>query len=68
MKDYKDYKDLSKTPLVDLVMELTELERDIDLKVYKYNLIILEIYKRFPNLENKEEFRPKILTKDKIDM
>lgn len=64
----KDYKDLSKTPLKDLVMELTELERDIDLRVYKYNLIILEIYKRFPNLENQEEFRPKILTKDKIDM
>ena len=49
-------------------MELTELERDIDLRVYKYNLIILEIYKRFPNLENQEQFKPKILTKDKIDM
>ena len=64
----KDYKDLSKTSLVDLVTELTELERDIDLRVYKYNLIILEIYRRFPNLENQEEFRPKILTKDKIEM
>ena len=64
----KNYKNLSNASLKDLIMELTELEKDIDLRIYKHNLIVYEIYRRFPNLENQEEFRPKILTKDKIDM
>ena len=63
----KNYKDLSKTPLNELIFELMDLERDIDLRVYKYNLIVYEICKRFPFLMEKEEFKAKIITKDKID-
>ena len=56
-------KELSKTPTNELITELSRLEREIDFKIMKYNLILNEMYKRFPMLEEQEEFKPKILSK-----
>lgn len=56
-------KELSKTPTNELIIELSRLEREIDFKIMNYNLIINEMYKRFPMLEEQEEFKPKILSK-----
>ncbi len=55
--------ELSKTPTNELITELSRLEREIDFKIIKYNLIINEMTKRFPMLEAQEEFKPKILSK-----
>ena len=56
-------KELSETPTNELIIELSRLEREIDFKIMKYNLILNEMYKRFPMLEEQEEFKPKILSK-----
>lgn len=56
-------KELSKTPTNELMTELSRIEKEIDFKIMKYNLIINEMYKRFPMLEEQEEFKPKILSK-----
>ena len=56
-------KELSKMPTNELITELSRLEKEIDFKIMKYNLIINEMYKRFPMLEEQEEFKPKILSK-----
>jgi len=55
--------ELSKTPTNELITELSRLEREIDFKIIKYNLILNEMYKRFPMLEEQEEFKQKILSK-----
>lgn len=63
-----NYKDLSKTPTNEIITEMTYLERKIDLLIYKYNLYTYEICRRFPKLKKEEQFKPKVLTKDKIDI
>lgn len=56
-------KDLNKKTTHELVMELSRLEQEIDLKIEKHNLILKEMYKRFPFLEKQDEFKPKVLKK-----
>lgn len=57
--------DLSKTPTVDLIKESTMLEKEINLKILKYNLYIAELVRRFPMLEKEKEFQQKTLEIDK---
>lgn len=57
--------DLSKKPTYEIISDLTRLEKEIDLKIQKYNLLIEEICKRYKTLKNMEEFQPKVLNKSK---
>lgn len=50
-----------KTPLVELTMELSELQKDVFVLVTKHNEIIQEIYRRFPIQSVYEELRPMII-------
>ena len=70
-------KDLTKTPLVDLLNSLSLLniklmiEKDranedtIEKLKISYNEIIMEITRRFPPLSNDVNFQPKVLKKKK---
>ena len=62
--------DISNKSLTDIIKEMTLLEQDIGLKQIKHNREIalmelkyerlrLEVIKRFPQLENNEEFKPR---------
>ena len=57
--------DLSKTPTVDLVKEVSLLEREINLKIIKYNIVVAELVRRFPMLEKEPMFQQKVLEKEK---
>lgn len=48
------------TPTCDLMLELSQLEKKIDLMIMKYELIREELIKRFPLLEESESFQSKI--------
>ena len=48
------------TPTCDLMLELSQLEKKIDLMIMKYELIREELIKRFPSLEESESFQSKI--------
>ena len=63
-----DTKDLEHKPLNEIMMDMIEIEKLIDLYIYKYNLLNYEVCRRFPFLEEQEYFKPKVLTKDKIDL
>lgn len=63
-----DTKDLEHKPLNEIMMDMMEIERLIDLYIYKYNLLNYEVCRRFPFLAETKEFKPKVLTKDKIDL
>ncbi len=52
--------ELEKTPTNELIKEITLLEQKIDLLLLKYEKLRLELIKRYPTLENTEEFKPKI--------
>lgn len=51
--------DLTKTPTVDLIKEMTRLDYDIDLMLLQHEKIRGELVRRFPPLEQHEEFKPK---------
>ena len=53
---------------IELIKEMTSLERQIELELLRYNKIVLELYRRIPILEQQTDIKPKILTKDKIDL
>lgn len=55
--------ELNKTPTVDLIKEMTNLDQQIELLMLKHEKIRLELVRRFPNVENSEEFKPKIRKK-----
>ena len=55
---------LKTKPLVDIITELSRLEREINLKIQKYNLLSNEVCRRFPIPEIEENF--KIITKGEI--
>lgn len=73
----KEQKDLTSVPLVDLITDLTMLDQEVGMiqvqrnDLYKksikltekYNDIINEIIRRFPQLENDKNFQPKTLIK-----
>lgn len=54
-------KNIKETPLIDLLHELDNIEKNIETLITKRNEIILELWKRVPNLENEDEFQPKVL-------
>lgn len=56
------------TSTIELIKEMTYLERKIEIELLKYNKIVLELYRRIPILEQQGEIKPKILVKDKIDL
>lgn len=49
--------DISKKPTIDIITEMSDLERDINLSILKYEKLRLEIVKRFPNLNKYDEFK-----------
>ena len=75
----KEKKDLTRTPLIDLINSLTEIDKELGMilvqkdRLYKrttelkkeYNDIIYELYRRFPPLENDVNIQPKTLRKRK---
>ena len=61
-------KDIKQASTIELIKQMTLLEKRIDMDLLIYNKIIKELYERIPNLENQEELKPKILTKTKIDL
>ena len=52
---------LSTVPTVTLITGLSDLEQELGTKVIIYNKMIKEVIKRFPNLNNKDEFQEKEL-------
>lgn len=61
--------DITKKPLVEIITEMTRLEQEIGLKQIKnekelalmelrYERLRLEVVRRFPIVEQKEEFKP----------
>ena len=61
----KDTKEMS---TIELIKQMSLLERKIDLELMFYNKIVKELYERIPTLENQNEIKPKILVKKKIDI
>ena len=61
----RDTKEMS---TIELIKQMTYLEKNIDLELLMYNKIIEELYKRIPILEKQEELKPKMLVKEKIDL
>ena len=51
--------DISKKTTVELITEMTNLDKQIDLLSLKYERIRLELIKRYQFLEETEEFKPK---------
>ena len=60
--------DLKTTSTIELIKELTRLEKEIDYDLLKYNRIVKELYYRIPILEKQNEIKPKMLIKTKIDL
>lgn len=56
------------TSTIELIKQMTLLERNIDLELLIYNKIVRELYYRIPNLEQQDEIKPKVLVKEKIDL
>lgn len=52
--------ELDKVSLVDIIKEMTKLDQEIDLKLLRYEKLRLEVIRRFPFVENSDEFKPKI--------
>lgn len=75
----KEKKDLTKTPLIDLINSLTNIDKELGIilvqkdRLYKrttelkkeYNDIIYELHRRFPPLKNDVNLQPKTLRKRK---
>lgn len=60
METIKDLKeDITKQPVQVLMIELTNLEKQIDLLSLKHEKIRLELIRRYQILETSEEFKPK---------
>ena len=55
-----DCSNLEKKSHIELVKELSELEKKISLLTLQYELTRLELVSRFPMLENSDEFKSKI--------
>ena len=51
----------SKTPLVELISQMTYLERDINLKMMMYEEMRQEVVRRFPIIEEEDCFKQKTL-------
>ena len=53
---------------IELIKQMTYLEKNIDYELFMYNKIVKELYERIPILENQKEIKPKILIKEKLDV
>lgn len=51
--------DITKKPLVDLMTELSITDQKIELLMVRYELLRLELIRRFPMFEEREEFKKK---------
>lgn len=60
----KDNKEITTKPLNEIILELSRLEQEINLKIQKYNLLASEVCRRFPIPEIQEDF--KMITKGEI--
>ena len=56
------------TSTIELIKEMTSLDRRIEIELLKYNRIVLELYRRIPILEQQNDIKPKLLIKEKIDL
>ena len=54
---------LEKTPLLDLANRLNQIAVERQKLDLEHNLIIHEIHRRFPTLENDENLQPKVISK-----
>lgn len=52
--------DIQKTPLVDLITEISRLDQQIDLLILKYEKLRLEVVRRYPMVDNTDGFVKKI--------
>ena len=52
-------KELDKKPLVELITEMSKLDKEIDILMLKYEKLRLEVVKRYPFVENDEVFKQK---------
>lgn len=55
--------DITKKPLVDLMTELSITDQKIELLMVRYELLRLELIRRFLMFEEREEFKKKIFKK-----
>lgn len=51
--------ELKTKPTTEIIKEMNELDQQIDLMILEYEKLRLEIIKRYPGLENSEEFKQK---------
>lgn len=56
--------DVSRTSTIELAKEFSKLEKEIELKIFKYNLIRLELIRQIPTLITEEEFQEKFIELD----
>lgn len=52
--------DLSKMTTVDLITEMTHLDQEIDIKLFRYEQLRQEVFRRFPKVQNSGEFPKKV--------
>lgn len=60
----EDNKGVTTKPLNEIILELSRLEQEINLKIQKYNILASEVCRRFPMPEIQEDF--KMITKGDI--
>lgn len=51
--------EIEKKPTVEIINEMTHLDQKIELMTLKYEKLRLEIIKRYPGIENSDEFKKK---------
>ena len=51
--------DITKKPLVEIITEMSKLDKEIDLKLLQYEKLRLEVVRRFPFVEQDKAFKPK---------
>ena len=51
--------DLKHTSTIELCKQFSMLDKELELKIMKYNLIRLELIRRIPTLIDEPEFQPK---------
>lgn len=57
--------DITKASTIELIKDLTLIERKLELYLFKYDLIRAELIKRVPTLENDDNFQPRFSSNTK---
>lgn len=55
--------DIKRKSTIDLIKEYTKLEKDIEMSLHLYEKIRVELCRRYPNIENEDNFKPKVLVR-----